>query len=97
MISYVKVITLTFDLVRDYILLYEMLKKMVNSYDGGSGDYVNTNDFIILYWFIASSFYAHIFIGIYVYHNRYIVLSTCSHNQHVNLEFFLNLFIAAHE
>ena len=67
MISFVKVITLTFDLIRDYILLYEMGKMVINSYDGGSGDYVTTNDFIILFGFIAASFYAHIFIGIYLH------------------------------
>ena len=88
-ISFVKVITLTFDLIRDYILLYEMGKLVINSYDGGSGDYVTTNDFIILSSFIVASFYAHIFIGIYVYHNRFLVLSTCSHDPSKKSEIIL--------
>ena len=87
-ISFIKVITLTFDIIRDYILLYEMGKAIVNSYDG-TGDYVTTNDFIILFSFIAASFYAHIFIGMYVYHNRYVVLSTCSHTPSMKSEFIL--------
>ena len=87
-ITFIKVITLTFDIIRDYILLYEMGRMVVNSYDG-TGDYVTANDFIILFSFIAASFYAHIFIGVYVYHNRYIVLSTCSHDTSQKTEFIL--------
>ena len=88
-ITFIKVITLTFDIIRDYIILYEMGRAIIKSYDGGSGDYVTTNDYIILFSFVAASFYAHIFIGLYVYHNRYVVLSTCCHDPSKKSEIIL--------
>ena len=88
-ITFIKVITLTFDIIRDYIILYEMGRAIIKSYDGGSGDYVTTNDYIILISFVAASFYAHIFIGLYVYHNRYVVLSTCCHEPSKKSEIIL--------